>query len=120
LLPLLQRALRDAQHRSKLCLRQPSLQTRLRDGRPGSTEVRLPRPALSSRTPSSTSCRISRLASVLVRARPVSFLVMSNNSFRLRFWRTRVNPPGRTTKSEDLTQSHRTRERITRVQGYRP
>src|ERR1035438_2235558 len=35
LLPLLQRALRDAQHRSELCLRQPSIETRLRDGRAG-------------------------------------------------------------------------------------
>src|ERR1035441_2383036 len=54
----------------------PALRRACAMGERGSTEVRLPRPALSSRTPSSTSCQMSRLASVLARARAVSFLVM--------------------------------------------
>jgi hypothetical protein len=54
----------------------PALRRACAMGERGSTEVRLPRPALSSRTPSRTSCQISRLASVLAGGRPVSFLVM--------------------------------------------
>src|SRR6185436_6135943 len=42
-----------------------------------STFVRLPPPALISRTPSRTSCQTSRSASNLARALPLSFLLIS-------------------------------------------
>ena len=45
-------------------------------GELGSAEVRLPRPALISLTPSKTSRQMSRSASNWTSARPVSFLVM--------------------------------------------
>src|SRR3989338_4800106 len=52
-------------------------------GERGSTIDRLPPPDFISRTPSSTSCQTSRLASNLASARPLSFLPMFKRLLQL-------------------------------------
>lgn len=98
--PIAPACARDPEQSGELRLRESGLQARSAMGERGSTEVRLLRPALISRTPSRTSSQTSRLAPRRVSARPVSFLSFSNSSFSrfrklmLRLWRIHVKRSG--------------------------